>query len=104
MDDNYKAEQNPKFDIDSLRGIKIRIEKNVESEVDYCNLDYFVYSIYNIKDFILNKLKENGYDNYETFRLEKLKPTEKNIKLIRGTLLGHINGVISTLEDYLNKK
>jgi hypothetical protein len=96
-------ENNPKLDIEALKLIKAKIEKNIEQPVDYKTLDYFVSSVYQ-KDFILNKLKENGFDSYELFIIEKKNPSPDKSKLVNGTLLGFILGAISFLEEYLLKK
>ena len=96
-------ENNPKFDIEALKLIKAKIEKNVEQPEDYATLDYFVSSFYE-KDYILKKLIDSGFSSYELFILEKRNPSQDKIKLVNGTLRGYILGVISFLEDYLVKR
>jgi hypothetical protein len=92
-------EQNQKFDIDSLNLIKQKIERNIENVDDYELLDYFIYSATNSKDYILKKLRENGYGTYELFLIQKR--IIKNDKLVNGTLYGYIMGSIGYLEDFL---
>ncbi len=91
---------NPQLDVNILHQLKQKILNNSATAEDYETLDFFLSSI-GFKNYILNKLIQNGINSYQEFIDERKKPLGQKNTTVDGVLLGNILGTIPVLLNFI---
>lgn len=98
-----KTLNNPQIDLEKLNALYKSIECNTATSSDYESLDFLLSSL-GLANYILNLLKQNNFDTYESYIIERKKPIGTNNRLVEGMLLGSILGAISAMKDFMSNK
>jgi hypothetical protein len=96
------AIETPQLTLDALNGISQRISQNIGTFKDFENLDSFLSAL-NIGGFILKTMRGKGFNTYQDYINELLKPQERrdviSVSYVRGTCLA----MIESLQKYLTQ-